>query len=262
MLIDWFTVVAQMINFLLLLWLLNRFLYRPLISAMDKREKLLAENWETAAQAKAEAEAARQLFTEKGKTIELKKQALLKTAQEEAEQEKQQLLVLARSQVEKQQTEWESSLGKEQKQMQERLQQEIQQEVLALAEQFLLAFADVRLEEEMLAAFLRRWRQEVAEGTFPLANLQGNTPAVVIVRSAFVLSVSSRRQLEEAFREIGLQEPQVSFEYCEKLGCGLEVLVNEQKLSWSLDSYLTSLRQETAKLLAATGREEAQGGGE
>ena len=260
MLIDWFTVVAQMINFLLLLWLLNRFLYRPIISTMDKREKLLAENWETASKAKAEAEAARQLFTEKGKTIELQKQALLKAAQEEAEQEKQQLLALARNQVEKQQTEWESSLGKEQKQMQERLQEEIQQEVLSLTEQFLLTFADSRLEEEMLAAFLRRWRREAAAGTFSLAKLQGNAPAVVIVRSALELSASSRRQLEEAFRETGLQEPQVSFECCEKLGCGLEVLVNEQKISWNLESYLTSLRQETAKLLSAKGREEARGG--
>ena len=262
MLIDWFTVVAQMINFLLLLWLLNRFLYRPIISAMDKREKLLAENWEAASTAKTEAEAARQLFVEKGKTIELHKQALLKTAQEEAEQEKQQLLALARSQVEKQQTEWERSLEKEQRQMQERLQEEIQQEVFALAEQFLLAFADAHLEEEMLAAFLRRWRQKTADGTFSLAKLQEKAPAVVIVRSAFALSEPSRRQLEAAFLEAGLQEPQVSFESCEKLGCGLEVIVNEQKLSWSLDGYLTSLRQEATKLLATTGREEAHGGGE
>lgn len=262
MLIDWFTVVAQMINFLLLLWLLNRFLYRPIVNAMDKREKLLAENWETASKAKAEAEAARQLFVEKGKAIELQKQALLKAAQEEAAQEKQQLLVLARNQVEKQQMEWERSLGKEQKQMQERLQQEIQQEVFTLSEQFLLNFADAHLEDEMLAAFLRRWRQETADGAFSLAKLQEKAPASVVVRSAFALSELSRRQLEEAFREAGLQEPHLSFECCEKLGCGLEVLVNEQKLSWNLDSYLTSLRQETAKLLATTGREETYGGAE
>ena len=261
MLIDWFTVVAQMINFLLLLWLLNRFLYRPIISAMEKREKLLAENWEAASTAKTEAEAARQLFVEKGKTIELQKQALLKTAQEEAERERQQLLVLARSQVEKQQTEWARSLEKEQRTMQERLQQEIQQEVVALAEQFLLAFADARLEDEMITVFLRRWRQETAEGTISLAELQRTVPAVVIVRSAFALSALAQHRLEEAFQAAGLKEPQVSFECYEKLGCGLEVIVNEQKLSWSLDSYLTSLRQETARLLAAKGRETVHGDG-
>ena len=38
MLIDWFTVVAQAANFLVLVWLLKRFLYKPILGAMDARE--------------------------------------------------------------------------------------------------------------------------------------------------------------------------------------------------------------------------------
>jgi large-conductance mechanosensitive channel len=38
-LIDWFTVVAQVINFLILVWLLKHFLYQPILDAIDAREK-------------------------------------------------------------------------------------------------------------------------------------------------------------------------------------------------------------------------------
>ena len=43
MLIDWFTVAAQIVNFLILVYLLKRFLYGPLIRAMDAREKRIAD---------------------------------------------------------------------------------------------------------------------------------------------------------------------------------------------------------------------------
>ena len=42
MLIDWFTVGAQVVNFLILVWLLKRFLYKPILAAIDAREKRIA----------------------------------------------------------------------------------------------------------------------------------------------------------------------------------------------------------------------------
>ena len=40
MLVDWFTVLAQVINFFVLVWLLKRFLFKPIVSAMDAREHI------------------------------------------------------------------------------------------------------------------------------------------------------------------------------------------------------------------------------
>ena len=49
MLIDWFTVGAQAVNFLVLVWLLRRFLYRPILKAIDAREKRIADQLADAA---------------------------------------------------------------------------------------------------------------------------------------------------------------------------------------------------------------------
>jgi F-type H+-transporting ATPase subunit b len=43
MLIDWFTVGAQVLNFLILVWLLKRFLYKPILHAIDAREQRIAK---------------------------------------------------------------------------------------------------------------------------------------------------------------------------------------------------------------------------
>ena len=42
MLIDWFTVSAQAVNFLILVWLMKRYLYQPILVAIDAREKRIA----------------------------------------------------------------------------------------------------------------------------------------------------------------------------------------------------------------------------
>ena len=42
MLIDWFTVGAQALNFLILVWLMKHFLYQPILHAIDAREKKIA----------------------------------------------------------------------------------------------------------------------------------------------------------------------------------------------------------------------------
>ena len=56
MLIDWFTVVAQIANFAILVWLLKRFLYRPVLDAMAAREKRVRETVAAADRQKAVAE--------------------------------------------------------------------------------------------------------------------------------------------------------------------------------------------------------------
>ena len=56
MLINWFTVVAQAVNFLILVWLLKRFLYSHVLHAIDEREKGIANQLAEAEAKKAEAQ--------------------------------------------------------------------------------------------------------------------------------------------------------------------------------------------------------------
>ena len=97
MLIDWFTVGAQALNFVILVWLLKRFLYKPIIHAVDAREKLITKERADADALKAEAGKERDDFLKKNEVFDQQRAALLTKATDEAKAERQRLLDEART---------------------------------------------------------------------------------------------------------------------------------------------------------------------
>src|SRR5476651_998000 len=94
--IDWFTVAAQAINFLILVWLLKRFLYKPILHAIDEREKGIATQLAEAEAKKAEAHQESDDFQHKNAAFDQEREALLKKATDDASIERQRLLDEAR----------------------------------------------------------------------------------------------------------------------------------------------------------------------
>jgi F-type H+-transporting ATPase subunit b len=96
MLIDWFTVGAQVVNFLILVWLLKRFLYHPILDAIDAREKRIAKELADADAKKAEALKERDEFQHKNEAFEQQRATLMVQAKDEAKTERLRLLDEAR----------------------------------------------------------------------------------------------------------------------------------------------------------------------
>src|ERR1700678_4385423 len=97
--INWFTVVAQAINFLILVWLLKRFLYQPILCAIDARERGIAAQLAAAEAKKAEAQQDRDEFQHKNEVFDQERAALLHKATDEANVERQHLLNVARQEA-------------------------------------------------------------------------------------------------------------------------------------------------------------------
>src|SRR5271166_4177021 len=96
MLIDWFTVCAQALNFVILVWLMRRFLYRPILKAIDAREKRIAAELAGAAAKGVEAGKQRAEFEQKTEELDQQRAGLLKKATDEASAERKRLLDEAR----------------------------------------------------------------------------------------------------------------------------------------------------------------------
>jgi F-type H+-transporting ATPase subunit b len=69
MLIDWFTVGAQVVNFVILVWLMKHFLYKPILNAIDAREKRIASELADANAKRTEAEKERADFRKQEQSI-------------------------------------------------------------------------------------------------------------------------------------------------------------------------------------------------
>ena len=94
MLIDWFTVSAQALNFFILVWLLKRFLYQPILDAIDAREKRVASELESAASTMKEANEARDKYQKNNSDLLRDRESILEKATQEAGTERQRLLDL------------------------------------------------------------------------------------------------------------------------------------------------------------------------
>jgi len=94
--IDWWTLALQAVNFLVLVWLLWRFLYRPVREVIEKRKELAEQAFAEADRHKLEADAARQRFEEDRAALAQERQELLKKIHEELEAERHKVLEEAR----------------------------------------------------------------------------------------------------------------------------------------------------------------------
>jgi F-type H+-transporting ATPase subunit b len=249
MLIDWFTVIAQVVNFLILVWLLKRFLYHPILNAIDVREKRIARELADADAKKAEALKEREEFQRKNEEFVQQRAALLSKATDEAAVERQRLLDTARKDADSLRDKQQESLRGEYKHLNEELAHRTQAEVFAIARKALADLAGVSLEERMADVFVLRMRGMDDAGKAGLAAMLKSPDASVQVRSAFELAPAQRAAIEGAIREMLSATASVHFEIVPGLVSGIELVVQGRKVAWSVADYLSSLEKDVNELL-------------
>src|SRR5690554_7829907 len=111
--IDWITVAAQLANFLLLVWLLKRFLYRPILKGIDAREAEIAKRLAAAKEAKENADAEKQRYQQQYADHLTVRDNLLEEALESTASQREQMLQAGRDKLEQEQRSEERRVGKE-----------------------------------------------------------------------------------------------------------------------------------------------------
>ena len=235
--IDWFTFTAQIVNFLVLVWLLKRFLYRPVLDAIDGREQAIADRLAVAEQRETEAEQTRESFEQQQADLSHLKESLLADAQQQADEWRTQRMNEMRAELDAARESWQQSLQREQGQFLDELKQRSIGEVQELTRHVLHELADQRLEEQVIQIFLTRLDEEQSdEQRFTSEN---DRPA--IVRTAFPLTDDDQAALtDEVRRSTGAAN--VRFEVDPNLICGIELVADDHKLQWSVDGYLDTLQ--------------------
>ncbi len=198
MLIDWFTVAAQVVNFLILVWLLKRFLYKPILRAIDAREQEIAATLADAEAKKAEAQKERDEFQHRNETFDEQRTALLRQATDEATGERERLLDQARQDSEALRTERQGALQREQQHLNAEIARRTREEVFAIANKTLTDLAGISLEARITEVFARRLRALDDDEKEDLAKAIETICEPVLVRSAFELPAEQRAAIQTA----------------------------------------------------------------
>jgi F-type H+-transporting ATPase subunit b len=248
--LDWLTVIAQMVNFLVLVALLKRFLYGPIIRVMEQRQEHIAGRLQEAQERLTAAEQQAALYQANLEELQRTRDSILVKAREEAELQRQSLLEQARQEVGQLQERWHDALRQEQETFLRELRQHAGTQVCAVARRALMDLAGADLEGGMLDAFIERLQELDAEARLKLAEaVQTATPGVVI-RSAFALPSDRRQQMLVAVQNGIAASAEVHFAIDPELICGLELEVPGSKLAWNLTQYLDNLEEYFAGIMA------------
>jgi F-type H+-transporting ATPase subunit b len=251
-LIDWFTVGAQALNFAVLVWLMKRFLYKPVQDAIAAREGRIAAELADADKKKAEATKDRDDFQHKNDAFDHERAALMTKATDDANGERDRLLDAARKAADDLAAKRAQTLKADAENLGQSLRERTKKEVFAIARKALGDLASASLEESMCDAFARRLRALEAAEKARLGTAFASANGPLLVRSAFELPASQRTALQTAIDETFEMKATLRFETSADLLGGVELSANGQKLAWSISDYLTSLERAVAAALEPT----------
>lgn len=242
MLIDWFTVFAQIVNFLILVWLLKRFLYGPIVNAMAERERRIASRLEEAADKSARAEAEEASYKQMRRELEETREKLLKGAKKEAEERRKELLAEARGEVDKIKSIWEEELERDKETFLRQLRQRTADRVVSILRAALEEMAGTSLEREVARTFLAKLKSLDAKEREEIARTFGKNGGCVTVVSRFSLPPEIREEISGSLRDI--TGAQARFETSPEPIVGIEVEAGGRRIEWSLAGYLAGLEED------------------
>ena len=243
MLIDWFTVGAQVLNFLVLVWLLKRFLYKPILNAIDSREKRIASELADADLKKVDAEKERTEFDGKNKAFDEQRSALFIKATDEAKAERERLFNEVRKNAETLSAQRQESLSSDARNLNQALCLRTQDEVFAIARNALKDLASTSVEECLVQVFTRRLGEMDGDMKKILGEAVTASSDRVIVRSAFDLSPEQHATIQHVLSQTFKVEIRAQFETTPELISGIELISGGQKMGWTIESYLASLKK-------------------
>lgn len=243
MLIDWFTVIAQIVNFLILLALLKVFLFDRVTSAMDKRAQNIQEKFDAAEESKQNAQEAEASYREKAEALEEAREEKLKEAEKAAKNRREELLAKAREEVETQKEKWRESLAGEKTSFLREVKETTVTQIFRITEKALAELAGADLEERVLETFLARI-SEKKEG----ADISEMKPPFTIT-TGFPLSEDHQNTLRNKLFPDTASPPTVRFETNPELLTGIEVTGEGAKITWHGADYLKRLEDRAASVI-------------
>lgn len=239
--IDWLTVGAQWINFLVLMWLLKRFLYRPIIDAMDRRQQNIEAHSEEARLSIEQAEQQARDYREKLTQLEAQRAKLLAEAREEAHRERERLITVAREETQTLSRQWRREFEREKNDLQRQLQHQLGCLSIDTARKALHDLTGQALEQALFENFLERLRDLPDADKRLLTASAGNH---IELASSFELSPSLRDRFSNAVRDVLAPALSVRFTSLADSRLGLLLSSPSYTLEWRLEQYFADLSAE------------------
>jgi F-type H+-transporting ATPase subunit b len=251
MLIDWFTVCVQIINFLILIALLKRFLYGPVLRAMDEREQTIANRLAKAAAAQKEAEKKAALLAKDQEDFAMAKNQMESEALSDITNWKDASIERIKEEIAAKHSTWQKNIAEEEEAFLQKLKIHISRQVFLVAQKAMTELADTSLEDRLLETFLLKMQQE--EDIQIVKNIPPSVP--LQMTTGFPLANSQKETFQRELASFFSSSASIDFSEDTSLGFGVRLLAGDRKWEWNLSRYMRDIEKDIIDRLSTMTRE-------
>ncbi len=251
--IDWFTFAAQIFNFLFLVWLLKKLLYKPVLNAMDRREQRIASRIQKAEEEKRKAGEERQHYLTLQDEVRTAAKKEMQKAKEEAESYRKKLTEEARRMVAENRENWLAAVEHEKQAFLDETSRVIADQFKKLVHNALKELADESLDARVVEVFLRRLHSLPQQDIEDMKRHVSVEKGPIIVSSAFALGDQHRLRIADGVRTLLETDIACEFEIDSALVSGISLEAAGKKIRWDVAYYLEDFQKNLALTLERNG---------
>jgi F-type H+-transporting ATPase subunit b len=241
--LNWSTFVLEIINFLVLVWILKRFFYKPVLEVIARRRAGIEQTLAEARQLRTDAEALQNQYPQRLADWEQERQRAREQLADEIEAERTRRLATLQSQLEQEQEKARVAEARRQADAVHKAEETALMQAAGFASRLLGQLAGPELEQRLLDLMLEQLSRLSDERIAALRNNCGRAAETITVSSAWPLSETQREQLRQALAATMGSSLPLRFEQDSALLAGLRISIGAWQLSANLQDELKSLAE-------------------
>ena len=196
------TFIFEIINFLILIWILQRLFYRPLLAVITKRKQFIEQSLTDAKAMQQQAEELRNLYENRQKLWEQEKQAALTALHQKCESERAAQLDKLHNELEQERQKAKVTLTRQQAEIAQQAEKQALQNGARFAAMLLQQAAGPELEVHLCTLLINSLKTLPEACRLCLQLVEHKKSLTIKITSVYLLPIELKQQLEQKLAEL------------------------------------------------------------
>lgn len=232
------TFVLEIINFLILVWILQRLFYKPLLEMIAKRKQTIDQSLADAKTMQQQAEEQRSLYENRQKLWEQEKQAALVGLRQQLETERRTQMEHLNADLEQERQKAKVTLSRQQQELQQQAEKQALQNGARFAGMILQQSASPELEARLCTMLIEHLTSLPEACRLCLQMLDSKKSVPIKITSAYPLPLELRQQLEQKLDALITSHLNFQYQQGSELIAGLRIDIGAWVLNVNLQHEL------------------------
>jgi F-type H+-transporting ATPase subunit b len=241
--LNWSTFILEIINFLILVWILKRFLYKPIMDSIAARRASIEQGLQEAKQKEQTAQSLKTQYEHRLEDWAKEKQVAHEQLHSEIDQERQRLQAQLHTDLQQEQEKAKVIAAQQAQEQQRHYEQQALQNSVRFTSKLLADFASAELEARLLTRLVEQLKTLPAAQREHLGQALNEHELTATVQTAFPLAEAMRTQLQQTLQDISGRTIQCQFEQDSSLLAGARIQLGPWLLQANLQDELQTFAE-------------------